>query len=312
MMKFSCVLSPEGGVTWPEIEEASRALEAMGFDALWTTDNLSSAQSDWSAGPSLEALSVLSAMATVTSKVKIGCMCVSNTYRHPVLLAKMAATIDIISGGRYIFGIGAGWSQQEHASYDIPFKPIAERMDRLEETIQVYKLLCGAEKPVDFKGKYFKLENAPFNPKPIQRPHPPVLIAGIGEKRTLRIVAEHGDAMNIFGSPERTAHLLSVLEQHCRDVGRDSNEIEKTVYVQLVPPERTDEWNKYLEHLAATAPNLLERGHGQGMIGNAEAMKEWIQARADLGIDHVVLNFRAPYPLETLRDFSQQVMPHFR
>lgn len=311
-MKFSCVVSPEDGVTWPEMEEACRVMEELGFDALWTTDNLTSAQSDWSEGPSLEALSVLSAMATVTSRVGIGCMCVSNTYRHPVLLAKIAATIDIISGGRYLFGIGAGWSQQEHASYDIPFKPVAERMDRLEETIQIYKLLCGAEKPVGFNGRHYHLENAPFNPKPIQKPHPPVLVAGIGEKRTLKIVAEHGDAINIFGSPERTDHLLGVLERHCRDVGRDPGEIEKTVYVQFVPPDRVDQWNQYLEHLAATAPNLLERGHGQGMVGDAGAMMEWIQARADLGVDHVVLNFRAPYPLDALRNFSQDVMPHFK
>jgi F420-dependent oxidoreductase-like protein len=299
-------------VDWLDFRQACHAVEELGFDSLWAPDLLTPAGSDWNDGPVLEGWSLLSSMAAVTRDIRIGCLVSSNTYRHPVVLAKIATTIDIISGGRLTFGIGAGWAEQEHLSYGIPFQPVGERIERMEEAVHLIKLLWESQEPVTFQGRYYSLDNAPFNPKPIQKPHPPILIAGGGEKRTLRAVAKYADAMNVYGNPEVVAHKFRVLEQHCRDVERDPREIEKTVLVMFVPQEQREAWDRYLEHLAATAPDILKRGQAEGMVGDMDDMREWVQQRVDIGVDHIILNLHTPYSLESLESFSREVMPEFR
>ena len=310
-IKFGCMVSP-AWVDWPDFRQACHTVEELGFDSLWAPDLLTPAGSDWNDGPVLEGWSLLSSMAAVTRDIRIGCLVSSNTYRHPVVLAKIATTVDIISGGRLTFGIGAGWAEQEHLSYGIPFQPVGERIERMEEAVHLIKLLWEAQEPVTFQGHYYSLDNAPFNPKPIQKPHPPILIAGGGEKRTLRAAAKYADAMNIYGNPEVVAHKFRVLEQHCRDVGRDPGEIEKTVLVMFVPQEKREAWDKYLEQLAITAPDILKRGQAEGMVGDMDDMREWVRQRVDIGVDHIILNLHTPYSLESLESFSREVMPEFR
>ena len=298
--------------SWPEFRRMCETIEDLGFDHLWVADLLTPSDADWSDGPVHECWSLLSAVASFTDRIRIGPLVVSNTYRHPVVLAKIAATVDIMSEGRLTYGIGAGWSEEEHRSYGIPFQPIGERVARVEEAIQLTKLLWQSPDPVNFHGRYYTLENAPFNPKPVQKPHPPIMIAGGGEKLTLRAVARHADEMNVYGSPEEVAHKFDVLRKHCENEGRDFNEIKKTVLVQLVPPEREKMWDEFLAKIAAEEPELLHRGQSQAMRGDVDDWKEWVQARAEVGVDQVIINLFAPYLYDSVERFAKEVIPAFR
>ena len=287
-------------------------VEALGFDHLWIADVLTPADADLSHGSVLECWSLLSALATLTRDIPIGPLVCDHTYRHPVMLAKIATTVDIMSEGRLTYGIGAGWAVEEHRANGIPFAPIGDRVAQMEETIQLTKLLWQSSDPVTFHGRHFTLENAPFNPKPLQKPHPPVMIAGGGEKLTLRAVARHADQMNVYGSPELVAHKFDVLRQHCLNEGRDFDDIKKTVLVQFVPPERQKSYDDFLAKIAAEQPGMLLRGQSQAMTGKVDDWREWVQARSDIGVDQVIINLYTPYPYKAVEQFAKEVIPAFR
>ena len=310
-MEFGGMVSA-ANVSWPEFRRMCETVEALGFDHLWVADLLTPSEADWSDGPVHECWSLLSAVASFTNRIRIGPLVVSNTYRHPVVSAKIAATVDIISEGRLMYGVGAGWAQEEHRSYGIPFQTIGERVGRVEEAVQLTKLLWQSPEPVTFHGRYYTLDNAPFNPKPAQKPHPPIMIAGGGEKLTLRAVARHADEMNVYGSPEEVAHKFDILRKHCENEGRDFDEIKKTVLVQMVPPERQKEWDEFLAKMAAEEPELLNRGQSQAMTGDVDDWKEWIQARAEVGVDQVIINLFAPFSFDSIERFAKEVIPTFR
>ncbi len=310
-MEFGGMVSA-ANVSWPEFRRMCETVEALGFDHLWVADLLTPSEADWSDGPVHECWSFLSAVASFTDRIRIGPLVVSNTYRHPVVSAKIAATVDIISEGRLTYGVGAGWAREEHRSYGIPFQPIGERVGRVEEAMQLTKLLWQSPDPVTFHGRYYTLDNAPFNPKPVQKPHPPIMIAGGGEKLTLRAVARHADEMNVYGSPEEVAHKFDVLRKHCENEGRDFDEIKKTVLVQMVPPERQKEWDEFLAKIAAEEPELLNRGQSQAMTGDVDDWKEWVQARAEVGVDQVIINLFAPFSFDSIERFAKEVIPTFR
>ena len=172
-------------------------------------------------------------MAAVTKRIRIGPMVSGNTYRHPAVLANQVATIDHISGGRVDLGLGAGWMKVEHDGYGIPLPSVKERLDRLDEALQVMKLLF-TEKRANFQGQYYQLNNALSEPKPIQKPYPHILVGGSGEKRTLRIAAKYANEWNGEVGPAGMKHKIAVLHEHCRVVGRDAAEIEVSV---LIRPE---------------------------------------------------------------------------
>jgi F420-dependent oxidoreductase-like protein len=180
----------------------------------------------------LEGWSLLAAVAAVTSKLKLGILVSGNTYRNPALMAKMTATIDVISHGRVMLGIGAGWNIREHEAYGWEFPPLRERSDRLEEACDLIRQLFHTDGRVNYSGKYYSLKEAPFAPRAFKDPIP-IMVGGTGEKRTLKTLAMYGDIMNVIASPERIAHLSTVLERHCENVGRDPSEIKKTVHVPI-------------------------------------------------------------------------------
>ena len=310
-MEFACLVAASY-TTWPEFRRMCETVEALGFDHLWVADVLTPADADLSHGPVLECWSLLSAVATLTRNIPIGPLVCDHTYRHPAMLAKIATTVDIISEGRLTYGIGAGWAVEEHCAYGIPFAPIGDRVAQMEETIQLTKLLWKSPDPVTFHGRHFTLENAPFHPKPVQKPHPPIMIAGGGEKLTLRAVARHADQMNTYGSPELVAHKFDVLRQHCLDAGRNFDDIKKTVLVQFVPPERQESYDDFLAKIAAEQPGMLLRGQSQAMTGNVDDWREWVQARADVGVDQVIVNIYPPYPHDAVERFAKEVIPAFR
>ncbi|MCA5893647.1 LLM class F420-dependent oxidoreductase [Isoptericola sp. NEAU-Y5] len=203
-----------------------------GFDHVWVMDHIASLGED-PTRPIFDAWAMQAAMAVTTTRVRIGCMVSGNTYRHPGMLAKLAATVDHLSGGRLEFGIGAGWNEREHTMYGLDLGTVGERMDRLSEALQIVRSLW-SEPTTTFEGAHYRLADAVAEPKPVQRPGPPIWVGGSGPRRTLRLVAEHADAWNdTNSSPERIAELSEVLARHCDDVGRDPAQIRRTVQLRL-------------------------------------------------------------------------------
>jgi F420-dependent oxidoreductase-like protein len=224
-----------------EIAGMARRAEAAGFESLWVWDHFFWDESPVGPGVTdremLEAYAVLAFIAGVTTTIKLGTMVISATYRHPGALVKQVTGLDVLSGGRAIFGVGAGWFEEEHRALGIPFPNRAERFERLEETVQIALQMWADEGKYDrakpFRGRHYQLERALNVPQALQRPHPPILIGGGGERKTLRLVAQYADACNLQDSLtlEQLAHKLDVLRGHCEKAGRPYDAIEKTVHV---------------------------------------------------------------------------------
>jgi len=199
-----------------------------GFDGLWGFDHLLALGGD-PTKPVFEGWTMLAAMAEATRRVRIGLMVAGNLYRHPGLHAKIGATIDHLSGGRLEFGIGAAWNEPEFVELGWEFPPLGERLGRFGEAVRVIKRLWTKER-ANFKGKYYTLVDAIAEPKPVQKPYPPIWIGGSGPQRTLKIVARHGDVWNSnAGEMEQTISLSKVLDEHCKTVGRDPNAVRRSV-----------------------------------------------------------------------------------
>lgn len=228
-------------------------------------------------GPCLEGWSVLSAFAALTNRIRIGLMVTGNTYRHPAVLANIAATVDVISRGRLDFGIGAGWNEQEHSAYGIELYKPGERIRRLGEACEVIKRLF-TEKSATFEGKYYQIKDAYCEPKPVQKPYPPFVIGGGGEQLTLRIVAQYAAIWNIpGGSVEVFKHKSQVLDEHCAAIGRDPKTITRSIQVAINPEN--------LEETRTTARNLIE-----------------------VGATHIILNIRPPFPEHIVRRLVTEVV----
>jgi F420-dependent oxidoreductase-like protein len=216
------------GRTVGEQREVWRVADEAGFDHCWVSDHFAAIDDD----PTLDvfdAWSMLAAMAEATTRVRIGCLVTGNTFRHPGVVAKMGVTVDHLSDGRLEFGIGAGWAEAEHTLLGLAFGTAGQRVDRLCEACQIVKLLW-TEESCDFTGRFYEIHRATANPKPFQRPHPPIWIGGAGERKTLRVVAEHADVWNAPGGhPDEVTRLSSVLDRHCLDIGRSPADIRRSV-----------------------------------------------------------------------------------
>jgi F420-dependent oxidoreductase-like protein len=263
------------GGTYAGMREAWLEADRLGFDTAWGHDHLLN-QDDTSARED-EGWTTLAALLALTSRIRGGLMVTSNTFRHPAVLAKMATTIDVISNGRLEVGIGAGWLVDEHEQYGLPLPPPGERIRRLDEACQILKALW-TEPRATVEGQYYQVREAYHEPKPIQKPHPPLVIGGSGEKLTLRVVARHADEWNMSnGTPDEFRHRCRILDEHCRAVGRDPAEIERSV--QLLKPMPDDE--------------LVVRA------------RELVQA----GASHVVLGCPQPFSAAGARHLWQEVVP---
>ena len=217
--------------TVDDLRAVWRIADEAGFDHCWNFDHLASIRDD-PTGDVFEAWTLLGAMAEATERVRIGCMVTAVTYRHPGVLAKAAVSVDHLSGGRLEFGLGAAWAEEEHAMLGLEFGTAGQRIARLDEACRMLKLLWSEERST-FEGRWYRLDNAIANPKPVQRPRPPIWIGGTGERKTLRVVAEHADVWNLPGLPgqgvEEATRLSGVLDRHCADVGRNPAEIRRSV-----------------------------------------------------------------------------------
>jgi F420-dependent oxidoreductase-like protein len=229
----------------PELTRIARAADEGGLDTLWVADHL--LQADPSSTPDaemLEAYTTLGYLAGQTRRIRLGAMVTGVTFRPPAVLIKAVTSLDVLSGGRAWLGVGAGYNEDEARAMELPLPPMAERFQSLEDTLRLARQMWQGDS-APFHGRRHRLEQPFGNPLPLTRPHPPVLIGGMGERRTLKLVARHGDACNLFDIPDGGAtirHKLEVLRRHCEDAGRPYEEIEKTVSTRLSPGEPADEF----------------------------------------------------------------------
>ena len=278
--------------TWPggpekigqQLAEIARSAEQAGFYSLWVMDHFFQIGG---VGPveneMLESYSTLAYLAGLTNTVKLGTMVTGVVYRHPGVLIKTVTTLDVLSGGRAYLGIGAAWNEQEALSLGIPFPPIKERFEQLEETLQIaQQMLSGSQEP--YEGKYYHLKRTLNSPQVLSKPHPPILIGGMGEKKTLRLVAKYADACNLFlrGGVDVVHAKLEILKKHCAELGRDYNEIEKTTL-----------------GTAFLAPDNM----------TAQSVVELCRALAKIGVQHAIFNMPNVSEMRPLEIFGREIIP---
>jgi len=245
----------------------------------------------------LEGNTILGALAARTSKVSLGLLVGGVTYRNPALFAKLTTTLDIISGGRAIFGIGAAWYEEEHRAFGFEFPPLRERFERLEEALQIARAMFTQEES-SFEGRYYRTDHVLNNPRPL-RGDIPIMVGGSGERKTLRMVAQYADACNVFGDVERTRHLMGVLERHCETVGRDPAEITKTrMGVAIAAPTHAEAMRKVEAAKRAGLPE--ERLAMMVMAGDPDGLGEQAEALRDAGIEGLTVSIPDVHDLETV------------
>lgn len=282
---------------WPSLREAVEAAEAGGADDLWIDDHLLSDEGDPD-DPKFEAWSTIAAVAAVTKRARLGHLVAANTFRNPGLTAKLATTLDHISGGRAILGIGGGWFEQEHQAFGLDFDSgFGERLDRLAESVEVIRRLLDGER-VTQEGRFYRLDDALAVPRPIQ-PHLPILIGGSGPQKTLRIVARHADLWNAYGSPASLVASDAILRDRCVEVGRDESAIERTFNVNVVVRStRAEAERDWAPYAAAHRPR---EGEGRLVVGGpVEEVAATLTEYARVGFRHPILIFRSPWDLETI------------
>jgi F420-dependent oxidoreductase-like protein len=272
------------------------AAEENGFDSIWVMDHLHQipmvgARTE----PMFEAYTLLGALGARTRSARLGAMVTGVTYRNPALLAKMATTLDVITSGRAILGLGAAWNQDEHDAYGFPFPSVRERMDRLQDALQVVRAMF-TEEEARVEGRYHSVAGALNNPRPLSPGGPPILIGGAGEKRTLRLVARYGDACNIFGDPATIRHKLEILEQHCAEEGRDPAGITKTRLGTLLLRPTQEEADRVAEQMRAAWGVDEAQFRAVVIAGGPDAVTEQVQPFLEAGLDGIIFNMRDPTP----------------
>ncbi len=284
--------------------------ENTGFDSLWVMDHfhqisLVGKQED----PMLEGWTTISVLAGVTSKIKLGTLVTGIINRHPSVLAKMGATLDVLSKGRLFMGIGAAWEKEESLAYGIPYPSNKERLLRLEEAIQIIRKMWTEEDPTaTFNGKYYQINNAYCNPKPIQKPSPPIMVGGSGERYTLKIVAKYADACNLYGSAETVKRKLSVLKEHCKSVGRDYDSILKTKLSFIVIDNDKEMIDKRVQQISKVRPEEWVRE--LLIYGTPEDVLKQIEMLQDVGIQYLIIQVDLePFrELEALEIFGDSII----
>jgi len=298
------------GIAWSDMLQLWRQADTWGYDSLWNYDHFYPIFTN-PEGDCLEGWTTLSALAQGTQRARIGHLVNGNTYRHPCVLAKMAATLDHISAGRLNLGIGAGWFELEHRSFGIDFKTVRGRLEALEESLQILKGMFTEEKTT-LHGKHYHVTDAIGLPRPVQRPHPPILIGGEGRRVLLRLVAQYADMWNAFKPAEGMRELIEVIARHGDAVGRDTSVIEKTVMMPLCykgEPAREQFTCAMVAGMQQTTP---ENARKSVMIGGTEECLDTVDRYASAGVTHFIFMLIAPYHPDELQAFAEEVIPAAR
>ncbi len=283
---------------WASLREAAVLAEASGFSSLWIDDHLLNDEGDPDEAK-LEGWTTLAALAAVTERARLGLLVGANGLRNPGLVAKMAVTLDEISGGRAVLGLGAGWFEREYAAFGIPFGASAgERIDRLDESAGLLRRLFDGER-VTHAGRFYAFDDAIVRPRPVQA-RLPILIGGSGRKRTLRVVARHADLWNGYGDPAELRDAQAALDAHCAEVGRDPASIARTATQNVVI--RATAETAAAEFRAISTAHAIQPGEETlDLSGPPETIAAGLRGWADAGISEVIWVFRMPWDLETIR-----------
>ena len=291
--------------SWESILPTIKTVESGRWHSLWVSDHFLTPTpgENLEHREALEGWSLITAAATITKRLRLGVLVSGNTYRNPALLAKMAATVDQISGGRLILGIGASWYKLEHEAFGWEFPSVKERCDRLEEAVELIKMLFTADGPIDYNGQYYKLKKAYFSPPCTQKPHVPIMVGGNGEKRTLRTLAKFGDICNLDfnhpGSPEMFKHKIEVLERYCEEFGRDIKEIKKTLHIPI-----------HLENDEKRAVGFRKKRGEWTLTGSASFIINRIQEYLDVGVEEFMFG-SVPSKVELYERINNEILSTF-
>lgn len=309
-MKFGLQINPyQPGATgnpWDSVLKTAHALDKSAFDSLWLYDHLLY-EGGYSGHPYpepvMECFTTLGAIAAVTNRIRLGQLVLGVPYRNPALMTKEATTLDLISHGRSILGIGAGWHKREYEAYGYgTFEEVPVRMKRLEEAIKVV-LALWTERPATFEGRFYHLDNVMENPPPVQKPHPPIMIGGSGEKVTLRLVAQYAQFCNVSGDPETVKQRFEILREHCDRLGRPYDQITRSIYTTVIIGKDEAEVRAKEERLKDFIPT---RG---ALVGTPEQLIDAFGRYADIGTQYAI--FRTPdwLDVESIQLFSEKVIP---
>jgi F420-dependent oxidoreductase-like protein len=289
------------------LKDLATKAEKLGFDSFWVMDHFHQIpvvgkQEE----PMLESWTTISVLAGITSRIKLGALVTGIIYRHPSILAKVGATLDVLSKGRLFMGVGAAWNQEESFAYGIHFPSARERLLRLEEAIQIIRKMWTEEPTATFNGRYYQINNAYCNPKPIQKPSPPIMVGGSGERYTLKLVAKYADACNLFGSIETVKRKLNILKEHCKSVGRDYDSILKTKLGAVIVDNDMEMANKRIKQIFKALPE--EQIREFVIYGTPEEVLRQIELLEEVGIQYLIVDLDPSRELEELEIFAHNII----
>jgi alkanesulfonate monooxygenase SsuD/methylene tetrahydromethanopterin reductase-like flavin-dependent oxidoreductase (luciferase family) len=308
-LPFYAFQNPRDRGSFNAVRDVALECERLGYDAVWVDDHLM--HGDW---PTLEAWTTLSALSTVTRRLRLGTMVSCTAHRNPALLAKAAATLDVVSGGRLELGLGAGAGEAEHAAYGFDFPEPKARIERLAESVEVITRLWTAEKAV-FEGKHFKLKEAVCMPKPLQKPHPPITVGGSGGMLLRKVTAPYADRLD-FGylpSVDQYKRKLDVLRKACSDLGRDFGEVEKSCWPggQVVIAKTAAELNQKISKMNALGLSL-EEFKQVNLAGTPSECLERLRVYVELGVTYFMLYFADLPNVDGPKLFAETIMKELR
>ena len=293
--------------TWDDIRTSIETMEAGRWHSLWFADHfLPPGRREDEHFTAFEGYTLIAVAAGMTEKLKLGHLVLGNTYRNPAHVAKMAATLDQASQGRFVLALGAAWFKREHEAFGWDFPPMKERQDRFQEACELIRTMFTAEGPVDYAGRYYRLDQAPLSPGCYQQPHIPIMVGGTGERRTLRTLAMYGDIFNLDGwagagmSLEHYRHKIAVLERHCEDVGRDPKEIKRTL---LMPINVTDD---------KASVERFEKVRGPGSVaGPRSYVIDRIGEFAEDGVEEIMFGAIPTGNVEEFQRIEEEIVSAF-
>lgn len=308
-IRFALAMPPSH-ISWADYLGAVQAADAMAFEAFWTFDHLMPIFGDMD-GSNFECYTTMAALAAATKRIRLGALVSGVTYRNPALQLKEATQVDVISGGRFNFGIGAGWAEREFKAFDIPFAAPKERIGMLRETLDLAKLMWSGDprKKVSYEGKYVKATDVFLNPQPVQRPRPPILIGGGGEQLTLRVVARHADIWHGGGDAATITRKVGLIDEYAKGYGRDPQEIAKSTSVSIwVGGEIPDSAVAEITRINGRPADQIRQGMLQG---SPEAIEAKLRELIALGITYFIVTGSSPALTENWRRISEEIIPRF-
>ena len=317
MAKALFSVGGSSGLEWADFLEICQTCDELGFHGFYPSDHLMQIHGGRGATPArLEGLTVMAAMAGHTTNLRLGMLVINNNLRHPVMTAKIVNTIDHASGGRAEMGIGSGNVKHEFDVHGMPFPPFAERADRLDEALSVIKAIW-TEEPASFSGRYYSLDEAPQMPKPVQQPHPPIIVGGRGD-RTLRIAAKHADDYNQIAPLEEAKVNLARMQAVCDETGRDFSAMRRSIQIQIKLTGDKAEVEQAVARGASLATQKTDlyatpedQVRDSMLLGSPEEIVDQLGRWTEAGVGHFILMTPRPFDASVMERFASEVAPHF-